>query len=89
MQQGQQWCATWLAQLRQFILQLCDEQHAQYAKDIVMRMATSVQRGWQEIQFQYYNTQWNTMDFYHQLGILYTKGTLNIQKCFDRSCFSI
>ncbi|KYN37296.1 Reticulon-4-interacting protein 1, mitochondrial [Trachymyrmex septentrionalis] len=69
-QQGQQWCVTWLAQLRQFILQLCDEQHAQYAKDIVSHMAASVQRGWQEVQFQYYNTQWNSIDFYRQIRIL-------------------
>lgn len=78
MQQGQQLCTTWLAQLRQFILQICNEQHAQYAKDIMQRMATSIQRGWQEVQFQYY-TQWNTADFYRQLGTLCAnKGILNI-----------
>ncbi|KYN06277.1 Reticulon-4-interacting protein 1, mitochondrial [Cyphomyrmex costatus] len=70
VQQGQQWCITWLAQLRQFILQLCNEQHAQYVKDTALQMAGSVQRGWQEVQFQYYNTQWNSIDFYHQLRIL-------------------
>lgn len=83
VQQGQQWCIAWLAQLRQLILQLCNEQHVQHAKDIVLGMATTVQRGWQEVQFQYYNTQWSTVDFYRQLGTLYSnKGTLNIQKQF-------
>nr|XP_012232940.1 PREDICTED: reticulon-4-interacting protein 1 homolog, mitochondrial-like isoform X2 [Linepithema humile] len=70
VQQGHQWCITWLEQLRQFILQLCEEQHAQHAKDIALRTAASVQRGWQEIQFQYYNAHWNTLGFYHQLGTL-------------------
>jgi len=86
-QQGQQWCMTWLAQLRQLILQLCNEQHIQYAKDIVLRMTASVQRGWQEVQFQCY-TQWNTIDFYHQIGTLYAnKGMLNIQKCLTVSLY--
>lgn len=79
---------TWLAQLHQFILQLCDEQYTQYAKDIVLRMATSVQRGWQDIQFQYYNAQWNTIDFYRQLGTMWAnKGMLNIKNIFY-NCFS-
>lgn len=86
VQQGQQWCMTWLEQLHQFILQLCEEQHAQHAKDIVLRTAASVQRGWQEVQYQYYNAQWNTLGFYHQLGTLCAnKGiyvyTLKIYKC--------
>ena len=81
---------TWLAQLRQFILQLCDEQHAQYAKDIVSHMAASVQRGWQEVQFQYYNTQWNSIDFYRQIRILCAnKGISNIQICFDKFFYVI
>lgn len=70
VQQGQQCCMKWLEQLQQFILQLFEEQHAQYAKDVVLRTAASVQRSWQEIQFQYYNAQWNTLSFYHQLGTL-------------------
>jgi len=74
---------TWLTQLREFILQLFDEQYTQYAKDIVLRMVTSVQRGWQEVQFQYYNAQWNTVDYYRQLGTMWTnkgklKGRLNV-----------
>ncbi|XP_029175123.1 reticulon-4-interacting protein 1 homolog, mitochondrial-like isoform X2 [Nylanderia fulva] len=71
VQQAQQSCMTWLAQLQQFILQLCDEHYAQHAKDIVLHLATSVQKGWQEVQFQYYNAQWNTVDFYRQLGTMW------------------
>jgi len=87
VQQGQQWCVTWLAQLRQFILQFCNEQRTQYAKDIASHMAVSIQRGWQEVQFQYYNTQWNSIDFYRQIRILCAnKGTLNIQIYVDKFC---
>ncbi|XP_050445675.1 reticulon-4-interacting protein 1 homolog, mitochondrial-like [Cataglyphis hispanica] len=71
VQQAQQSCMTWLAQLHQFILQFCDEQYTQHAKDIVLHMASSVQRSWQDIQFQFYNTQWNTVDFYRQLGTMW------------------
>ncbi|CAL1689032.1 unnamed protein product [Lasius platythorax] len=74
-QQAQQSCMTWLAQLHQFILQLCDEQYTQHAKNIVLHMAASVQRGWQEVQFQYYNVQWNTVDFYRQLRTMWTNKT--------------
>ncbi|XP_011262065.1 reticulon-4-interacting protein 1, mitochondrial isoform X1 [Camponotus floridanus] len=71
VQQAQQSCMTWLVQLREFILQLFDEQYTQYAKDIVLRMVTSVQRSWQEVQFQFYNAQWNTVDYYRQLGTMW------------------
>lgn len=86
-QQGQQWCMTWLAQLRQLILQLYEDQHIQHTKDIVLGMAASIQNTWQEIQLQYYNVQWNTLDFYRQLGTLYVgKGTLNtISDCVSRT----
>lgn len=81
---------AWLAQLREFILQFFDEQYTQYAKDIVLRMATSVQRGWQEVQFQYYNTPWNTVDYYYQLGTMWTnKGMLNVYKIFDKLYLSV
>lgn len=69
-QQGQQWCMLWLAQFRHLIQQLCNEEHAQHAKDVALRVATSIQSSWQDIQLCFYNTQWNTIDLYRQLGAL-------------------
>lgn len=77
-QQGQQWCVLWLAQLRQFIQQLCSEEHAQRAKDIVLGVATSIQGSWQDIQLQFHNTQWNAIDLCHQFKTLcVSKGIFN------------
>ncbi|EFN89830.1 reticulon-4-interacting protein 1 homolog, mitochondrial [Harpegnathos saltator] len=70
IQEGQQWCMLWLAQFRQFIQQLCNEEHTQHAKDIALRVATSIQSNWQDIQIQFHNTQWYTIDFYRQLGVM-------------------
>lgn len=79
VQQGHQWCITWLRQLQQFIVQLYDEQHAQYAKNIILNIFTSVHRGWQEVQFQFYNTQWSTIDLYRQFGNFHiNKGIVKI-----------
>ncbi|KAH0944683.1 hypothetical protein HN011_000785 [Eciton burchellii] len=70
-QQGQQWYIAWLARLHQFIDQLYQGQSVQHVKDITLGMTSSAQKAWQEVQFQYYNAQWNTLEFYRQLAQLY------------------
>lgn len=74
----------WLDQFRQFIQQLCNEEHAQHAKDIALRAAISIQSSWQDIQLYFHNTQWNTIDLCRQLGVLCTnKGISIIESCFQ------
>jgi hypothetical protein len=82
-QQGQQWYIAWLARLHQFIDQLYQGQSVQHVKDITLGMTSSAQKAWQEVQFQYYNAQWNTLEFYRQLAQLYgNKDILYIKKNF-------
>lgn len=78
IQQGQQWGMAYLVQLRQFILQLYNEQHMQHVKDIVLHITTSAQRNWQGIQFHFHNIQWNVEDLYRQLGTLWTNRSIDV-----------
>jgi len=46
-------------------------------------MTSSAQKAWQEVQFQFYNGQWNTLEFYRQLPQLYgNKDILYTKKNF-------
>lgn len=70
----------WLSQLRQFIQQLCNEEYVQHVKDIALRVATSTESSWKDIQIYFHNTQWNTVELCRQFGTLYaSKGMLIIK----------
>jgi len=77
-QQGQQWYIAWLTRIHQLIDQLYQGQSVQHVKDITLGMTSSAQKAWQEVQFQFYNGQWNTLEFYRQLPQLY--GNKDISK---------
>lgn len=81
-QQGQQWCVACLARLRQLIEQMCQGEPGQRVKEVTLGVTNSAQKAWQEIQFQYYNVQWNTSEVYRQLGQLYGKNVSRREVAF-------
>lgn len=67
VQYGQQWIRDWLIQAHQFFYELSNDHKIQNAKEAMQSILNWLERVWEEVQFQYYNTHFSVKSFYRNL----------------------